>query len=165
VPPADWFGVFNREDFADDLFLSDEVAEEHIVGTIAEDMADGEDSLGGLGGQHPLDAEAVLESRREGFLAHDVEVQGCEGEEDVDVLTIRHTDEDRIDAAILSFIFLIFFERTIFLLLPSLRLCCDEILPRGVFCTRFRVGSTPDVFPAKCTSLGSVGFRDGSHLR
>jgi hypothetical protein len=96
-----------------------------------------------------------------------VQIQGGEGEEDVDVLTVRHTDEDGIDAAILGFISSILFETTILvlLLLPSSCLCGDETLPRGVFRTGFRVGSTPDVSLTECTPLGSIGLCDGSHLR
>jgi hypothetical protein len=46
VPPAYWFGVFDGKNLADGVLLADKVSQKHVVGTIAEDMADGEDSFG-----------------------------------------------------------------------------------------------------------------------
>ena len=39
VPPADRFSVFNRQDVAYDLLLAHQVAQEHVVRRIPEDMA------------------------------------------------------------------------------------------------------------------------------
>ena len=98
VPEADRFGVFEGDDVADHAVEKEEFAEEDVVRAVAEDMADGEDAGGEVRGEGAVDGEAVVQRQGEGLLAEDVETEGGDGVEDLDVSGVEGADEDPIDA-------------------------------------------------------------------
>lgn len=98
MPPAHGLGVFERDYVTDDSVSQEEFAEEDVMWTITEDVADGEDcrgpSSGGLEGS--VYGETIVQRECEGFLAEDVELQWRDGFYDLDVCFVQCADEDAV---------------------------------------------------------------------
>lgn len=98
MPPADGLGVDGARDVANDAILNEELSQEEIVRAIPQHVADGKDLCALQGPEGVIDLEAVLEVGGQRLLAHDVQPQRGQANDDITVQLVQHADKGAVDA-------------------------------------------------------------------
>ena len=122
---------------------------------VAENMSDGEDSLLVLL-QCFLNLQTIFQTRRQRLLAHDMQLQWSQSGYDSSVQFIPNAHEGAINT---SWDF-----ETCSLILSSLDLEIDEVLPMGELLVRRRFAFAPDVLGSQKLTFELDGFDDDCHL-
>jgi hypothetical protein len=97
MPPPHGLGVHHTVYLANYLLIHQKFSQLEIVRAVSQDMADGKD----LGASQGLDSlvhgKAVVHVGSQGLLAHDVQIQRSEGDNDFSMHIIEDTDKGTVD--------------------------------------------------------------------
>ncbi|KAI4139076.1 MAG: hypothetical protein L6R39_006477 [Caloplaca ligustica] len=101
MPPADWLGMFDGQYLTDDTLFKEELSQQHVVGTVAKDVSNGEEGLGGSGLrglQSSINAQTMAEICGEWLLAHYMKIEWREANDNFGVGLVESADENTVHA-------------------------------------------------------------------